>query len=1157
MLSDSEFVTELDITVNELIDRYVSRKVDKDELRRIEGYFLKSLERREKLRFAEALKERQARPHKIERPPRSYTRYLALAACLLVVSGLSFWVWRSYFAQRNIDKGLSALQAAYREQRPVTARLSGFSYAPLANQRGGSTRVDSIQRDLAGTILLSEVARHPTAQAHHAAGQYYLAAGEFNSAIEQLNAAADLDPNNAKIQSDLGAVLLEQGKLERSRRGSGKELEIFARSLEHFNQAIHLNNSLLEAHFNRALVLQEMMPSVQAEDAWEEYLQKDSSSPWADEARKNLGLIRERSQTTFHINDELIDLKTATHEHDDDRAWNLVSTSYTSAGNDLTNRLLDEITGAERVTGVVDEKAAVNTLANVARLESSRSGDLYTTDLLQYYEKLTPIQKAILTTARLHMQQAYSLFTQSKFSEAIVEYSKAKSEYEKANNRIEETLVEYRLAHCYLFLPKLNTAESMFKKLTDVVEAKHYRWLYAQCLFGLAHARADRNAYSNAILHSRRALAEFERLGDVNGTLNALIQLADFHQAVNLLNDSLSYLSRGLALTHSERVKAPQKWGVLNQIGFSMTSLGLNAAALFYQKEALTVALEIGRPLITSRSHGYVGATYAALKMYKEAISEATFALQIGKSIEASPGGTEIVAKALLQLGDIHRAEGDCHDALDNYNQSIQLYTRLNFDYNNYLAHKGRLFCFLADSNDAAVAVELPRVFALAETSRSKITVDSQRNSYFDAEQNLYDAAITFEATRMHNTDAAFEYSESSRARSLLDAVENGIHADAEQGTHDFSELSITHPLSLSELRQRLPETAQVIQYAVVDDRLLIWVVTKAAAKYWDVPVTATSLFAEVKAYLESVSRRRLDHEFDWSAQAKKLYAILISPIESALDRTKTLCFVADKVLHYLPFAALMSPVSGRFLIEDYDILNAPSSTLLVNLSSAAERKVGNFPERLLVVGDPNFDREIFNSLPDIPSSATEARAISALYQNHHLLIGDNAKEEVIRKELEWCDVAHLAMHYVLNERSELLSGFPLASDRLHKDVASSDGFLQANEIYSMRLRRARLIVLSGCSTGIEREYKGEGAVGAARPFFVAGIPVVVASLWPVDSDASARLMESFHHYRNQKMPVRTALRNAQLYMALGSEAKYRHPYYWAAFVDIGAISTY
>jgi CHAT domain-containing protein/tetratricopeptide (TPR) repeat protein len=1138
-----------------LIDQYVAEEFEGEELERAENYFLKSPERQQKLQFARALSERKSRKSPRTRShPWSSTRYLAIAASIIAVIGIGFVIWRAFYYQRDLEKGLLALQTAYREQRPIEARLSDFKYAPQPNERGGAEKVDSIQRDLAGTLLLQEVSRNPTAKAHHAAGQYYLARREFSSAIEQLTAALTLDPNNAKIHSDLGAALLELGRIESTGSEKGKELETFGRSLEHLQKALELDPSLLEAYFNRALLFQYMMPSKQAETAWKEYLQKDSRSPWAEEAKRNLKLIEDRRATSWHEGNEVKDFLSAELVRNDDTAWRVIGENYSSAGNEVTNHLLDSLFGVESMNQESDKDSIFRALSYVAKLEANRAGDQYTSDLVRQYQRAPQQLRPKLESARAHMRDGYRLFTESKFSEALTEYTKAKSYYKEAQDQISDVFVEYRLAHCYVFLPDVSRAQLAFKRLLNICEANHYRWLVAQCLFGLAHVSADRSEYSKAIDYSERALAEFEKVGDLNGILNSLTQLADFHEAVNRVSKALTYLGRAMTLANSEQAKPMQRWGILNQIGFSMTSLQLYAAALFYQKEALGIAVDMSRPLLLSRSYAYVGSALAAMRRYTEAVNEATAAFEIGRSISTSTGGLEIMANASQQLGDIYRKAGRCDKAIENYDSSIKLYGHLNFAYYSYMAHKGKLNCFMATSDNDAIAAELRTVLDLFESYRSKITVESQRNSYFDAEQSVYDTAISYEFVRRHDRLTAFDYSERSRARSLLDAVQFGasLRKDGGETGLDFSKVS--HPLSIVELREKMPGNTQIIQYAALEDRLLIWIVDKSAVQSVEVPVGSKALTDIVKVYLEGIKERSSDQ----SNRAKELYRILLQPIEPYLNKSKTLCVVADKILHYLPLGALISPVTSRYVIQDYELTSAPSSSVFVNLSFAAERKAGAFDEKLLSVGNPHFNRVSFDWLRELPSSAREATEVAVLYPKHHVLIGDEATETAIKTEIETSDVAHFAMHYALNEQTEMLSGFPLTPERTSMPSDEmSNGFFQSYEIYHLNLRRPRLVVLSACSTGIEKQYQGEGAIGAARPFLIAGVPIVVASLWAVDSDASAELMVSFHKYRREGLTVTKALRKAQIDMIEGQGSHYRLPYYWAPFLSIGGLSAY
>jgi CHAT domain-containing protein len=118
------------------------------------------------------------------------------------------------------------------------------------------------------------------------------------------------------------------------------------------------------------------------------------------------------------------------------------------------------------------------------------------------------------------------------------------------------------------------------------------------------------------------------------------------------------------------------------------------------------------------------------------------------------------------------------------------------------------------------------------------------------------------------------------------------------------------------------------------------------------------------------------------------------------------------------------------------------------------------------------------------------------------------------------------------------------------------DGFLEAREIINLNLN-AELVVLSACQTARGRVAAGEGLIGMAWAFFVAGTPTTVASQWKVDSASTTLLMTNFHQLltsQESKSGARAtkaeALRGAAL--RLLSNAQYRHPFYWAGFVMIG-----
>jgi tetratricopeptide (TPR) repeat protein len=274
LLSDPVYTEEFDVVVDELTDQYVTGEVRGAEREQMERHFFAAPARREKLRIAAALKERQ----QTNRRRWQLTPELRVAASILIIVGVTFGVWyaiRSGGGESEFDKGLAALQTAYAGQRPIEARISALPYSSYSQTRGTSVdeqRTDNLRR--AELHLAQAVKEKPAPEAHHALGKVYLAQGRFDEAIREFQQALSGSKNQAQIYNDLGVAQLEKGE--------------YSSALDSFNEALQRDGNLQEALFNRALAYEKQSRFDEAKADWNAYLKHDSTSPWAAEARRHL-----------------------------------------------------------------------------------------------------------------------------------------------------------------------------------------------------------------------------------------------------------------------------------------------------------------------------------------------------------------------------------------------------------------------------------------------------------------------------------------------------------------------------------------------------------------------------------------------------------------------------------------------------------------------------------------------------------------------------------------------------------------------------------------------------------------------------------------------------------------------------------------------------
>ena len=1072
------------------------------------------------------------------------------AVAALVVLAFTLFVWRT--SQSEVDKGLVALRLAYQNQRPAEARLTDFGYAP--QRRGEGEKIDYLQRDLASRLLLGEIAKDAGADAHRALGQYYFASQEFDKAEDQFNAALKLNPKHAKAHADLGALLLEKGRrdLAAGRPGAAQS---FADGMQHLNRAFEFDSSLSEALFNRALLSQYMKLPSQSEQDWRSYLAKDPNSQWAAEARQNLDALLEERKSTSRSNGEVLeDFRRAHDAGDDVRAWKLVSAYHNRTGNVVFEQALDAYLDSVAAERKENSNAALRLLSCVGELEQRQANDKFFSELANFYASAPKNHLATLAKARTQMKAAHEGWGRSAAAESLRQFTEAQKLFASAGDEWERIFGDYWISFCLYQLHETNQAWTRLRPLLASSDAKGYRWLTVRLLYLASILQYDLTNYSRAVEFAERSFSLAQETNDVVGQLNALGSLIEYYRFLSYFDKSLAHVQHGLSLLGSTTLDPIQGCRIYGFVARSFAAAGWYEAAAAYQQEALQYALNTERPATVSTNLAFLSEIETKLKKFNEALADAKRAFEVVETDAADAAAKDRMAYASLQLGHVYRQAGSCDKAIESYDRAIKLYHEVDYYTQIYQGHKGRLLCYLAQGDDARAEQEMKTAIDLVESYREKIFEDTNRETFFDAEQSVYDLAIAFQYSKRQSPERAFEYSELSRARSLLDLVHSDARLRLRNTDQDLLFRGATNPLSANEIKERLSGDTQLVQFAVLDDQLIIWVISGKQISNTTVSISREQLRDKVVSYLRSITAPSASESNEVANEARELYDLLIKPVASRLDANKELCIVPDKVLNLFPFSTLVSTTSGKYLLEDYVLTVSPSATTAVLLSENAKPKAPTREERILSVGNPRFDRSAYPGLLDLPSAAWEATTIADLYPARYLLVDEDASTKTVLREMQEADVIHFALHSVLDERFPTRSKFLLATgSTANANTQTDESALFAYEIYGLDLTRARLAVLSACETGTGRYFGGEGVINMARPFLAAGVPMVVATLWPVESNSTAKLMVEFHRLRRKEgFTSARALQKAQLELLHDPDERLHQPSYWAPFILIG-----
>jgi CHAT domain-containing protein len=352
----------------------------------------------------------------------------------------------------------------------------------------------------------------------------------------------------------------------------------------------------------------------------------------------------------------------------------------------------------------------------------------------------------------------------------------------------------------------------------------------------------------------------------------------------------------------------------------------------------------------------------------------------------------------------------------------------------------------------------------------------------------------------------------------------------------EYASLTRIEPLDVQAVQEALPPDSTLISYFVCQERTHAWVVDRETFDHVSLPLAPEGLSHATRwADGPGRSARLLDPPLRRRQDLKDLedfYGKLIAPLVSRIRHSKVVV-IPHGALHYLPFAALRNPDTGKFLIEDYTLTYAPSASALRFLRA----KETPFAGRVLVLGAP---RRPETELGPLSGMEREAVAVARLFYDHPLL-GRHATESQVYCQNGKFDLLHIAAHASYDPANPLFSRIALSADDRH------DGNLEVHEILAeLDLSGVNLVVLSACETALGQRSGGDEVTSLTRAFLYAGSPAVLSTLWKIQDEATTVLMEELYRLLLEGATVAEALRQAQLHLLHGP--LYSDPDHWAAF---------
>jgi tetratricopeptide (TPR) repeat protein len=633
-------------------------------------------------------------------------------------------------------------------------------------------------------------------------------------------------------------------------------------------------------------------------------------------------------------------------------------------------------------------------------------------------------------------------------------------------------------------------------------------------------------------LRSARALADSSSIG------YALTSLGDYYRRVGERAQARVSLTEALAIS-STQMPAVQRVGALLNLGLVDLADGSVRAGRATLEQALPLADQGGFGLERFEIH----LALSRLAIGRRDLLAARRSARAARAIADSLGSPDVELRALELEGLLREAEGRVDappsflaaiDLLESWRGRLALGDlRLGLAEPRWSVYEGAVRTLLARG-------QVEEAFLVTERARARrlLEVLAERNP---GPESSPAAALT---QRLRERFEERSGVTDSAARALdreIAALTDSIRSmEADDPTRH------PRPASLERIRATLlsERGSAVLSVFWGDSAVYGWWLTSDTVVGSRLG-SATALGPPLDFLRDAVVRRGPDPA--WRAPAHRVYRDLLSGFD--VSGATAIFALVDGPLARVPLEVLLPSPIGLPLGATHRIQYGPSASVLAALAAAPQPT--GWARAVLAVGNPSSRAgparprppdARSESRPELPFAEREARGIVELHRGGGadlLIRGGATVERWLAQRPERYRYLHFAAHARADDR----------------EPEGSRLFLADRDLDLPAIRRlsltADLVTLSACETALGRQVRGEGVIGLAQAFLMAGARRTVVTLWSVADRTTADFMIDFYRELGGGTGPAAAL-TAVRRRWIEANGSGSHPASWAPFILLG-----
>ncbi len=467
-----------------------------------------------------------------------------------------------------------------------------------------------------------------------------------------------------------------------------------------------------------------------------------------------------------------------------------------------------------------------------------------------------------------YLKKAQTFSQDFQYREALQYYHKAWKIYEKVENPQIHATFLYNMASLHYDLQEYERALTYYQRsLTSSHSLEKESQIKIFNNIGVIYRYLGR--YDDALEHFDTALKIIEHVDTL--TIHAVRKeyfIINLNKAVALVKSG----NTQKALTILEKLSTSEnKERYTYEIALTQTIRGIIEATYFnnvrkaledYQ-QALTVFEELDQEYDLAFSYHNIGRLYAQQKNYQKAIRYYKQSLTLSQEISDQ----EVAWLTYYNLGNTYRDQSDLSRALQNYSASIRMIesirSRLHIDDFKTSFIEDKIQVYKAIITLLLEMGKETEAFNYLERAKSRALVDLLSNQRIRSREGIDDRLLKDreqrdESIRILLEKLRKEYSKPREKRGEVTRLTREIRQERQRYQEllhkiqaenlEYASFISVSPLNLQGIQNLIPERTAFLEYVILEDKVLIFVVTRDDLHVEEVHVTQKRLQGTVLA---------------------------------------------------------------------------------------------------------------------------------------------------------------------------------------------------------------------------------------------------------------------------------------------------------------------